>query len=81
MSNIQYDYRLVDCVTPDGVLVGAVQYCPNCLRRLQLNDFPGYGETHWLCPSCGWWNTQELIECMMLDENAKEETCAKPMVS
>ena len=55
-------------VTPDGVLVGTPN-CPICWRKLQSNSMPNERETYWRCPSCGWWDTQELIKFLMEDED------------
>ena len=64
MTNIRYDDIPV---SPGGVLVGTPD-CPICFRRLQLNSMPDLDETHWKCPSCGWWETDELIGMLMRDE-------------
>jgi len=61
-------YRYDDIpVTEDGVLVGA-PICPICFRLLTFNRMPDLGETYWHCPSCGWWETSELISMLMRDE-------------
>ena len=57
-------------VTAEGVLVG-VPDCPICFHLLQLNSMPDIGETHWHCPSCGWWKTDELIKMLMRDESTE----------
>ena len=56
-------------VSPSGIMVGTPD-CPICFRRLQYNPMPDIGETHWYCPSCSWWDTQELIYYLMKDEDA-----------
>lgn len=63
-------YRLDDIpVTADGVLVGTPD-CPICSHILKFNRMPDEGETYWHCPSCGWWDTPELIAILMRDEDA-----------
>ncbi|KKN54526.1 hypothetical protein LCGC14_0591180 [marine sediment metagenome] len=65
---IECNDRHTDSVTLDGILIGACHYCPICFRQLTYNSMPDVGETYWNCGSCGWWDTQELIELMMKDE-------------
>lgn len=66
MSMVGYRHNDIP-VTESGVIVGTPD-CPICSRRLHLNTMPDEGETYWHCPSCGWWDTTELIEMLMRDE-------------